>query len=350
MKDHTLKIIVGVVVGVAAILLTRFGNPANMGFCIACFLRDTAGAIGFHKAAVVQYARPEIMGIVLGAFIVSLFRKEFTVKGGSSVMTRFFVGIAVMIGALIFLGCPLRAMIRLGGGDMNAVVGILGFIAGIYVATLFLKRGFSLGKSHKVKTLDGVVFPGAAMILLGILLFIPSLLVFSEKGPGAAHAPMLLSLGVGLVVGGVSFFVRLCFVGGFRDSIMLKKFDMLIPYVMVALTVLIGNLIYGTFQFGFDHQPIAHTDWLWNFLGLGMVGFGSALVSGCPFKQLLLAGSGNVDAAVTVLGMIAGAAIAHNFGLAASPKGVPFAGKIAYVALFACLLVIAFVNTKRANA
>ena len=51
-------------------LLTAFGNPANMGFCIACFLRDITGALGMHGADKVQYVRPEIVGLVLGAFIM----------------------------------------------------------------------------------------------------------------------------------------------------------------------------------------------------------------------------------------------------------------------------------------
>ena len=36
-----------------------------------------------------------------------------------------------MIGALMFLGCPLRMVIRIGGGDWNALVGLVGFISGI---------------------------------------------------------------------------------------------------------------------------------------------------------------------------------------------------------------------------
>ena len=36
-------IIAGLIIGAIASLLVYFGNPANMGFCIACFLRDTAG-------------------------------------------------------------------------------------------------------------------------------------------------------------------------------------------------------------------------------------------------------------------------------------------------------------------
>lgn len=42
-----------------------------MGFCIACSLRDTAGALGLLSAAAVQYARPEITGVVFGALITS---------------------------------------------------------------------------------------------------------------------------------------------------------------------------------------------------------------------------------------------------------------------------------------
>lgn len=43
-------VLTGLCVGLAALVLTKFGNPANMGFCIACFLRDIAGAVGLHRA------------------------------------------------------------------------------------------------------------------------------------------------------------------------------------------------------------------------------------------------------------------------------------------------------------
>ena len=39
---------------------------------------------------------------------------------------RFILGIFAMIGALAFLGCPWRALLRLAGGDLNALVGISG--------------------------------------------------------------------------------------------------------------------------------------------------------------------------------------------------------------------------------
>ena len=126
-KVSWIVVIAGAVVGLAAVVLTHLGNPANMGFCIACFLRDITGAVGMHGAAKVQYVRPEIIGLVLGAFIMSVATKEFRAKAGSSPATRFVLGAFVMIGALAFLGCPLRMVLRMGGGDLNAVVGLVGF-------------------------------------------------------------------------------------------------------------------------------------------------------------------------------------------------------------------------------
>ena len=72
----------GVICGLVAACLAFLGNPANMAFCIACFIRDTAGALGMHQAEVVQYARPEIIGLVLGAFIISVGTKEYRSTGG----------------------------------------------------------------------------------------------------------------------------------------------------------------------------------------------------------------------------------------------------------------------------
>ena len=45
-KETSGIVLAGVVIGILASLLVFFGNPVNMGFCIACFLRDTAGALG----------------------------------------------------------------------------------------------------------------------------------------------------------------------------------------------------------------------------------------------------------------------------------------------------------------
>ena len=76
----------------------------------------------------------------------------------------------------------------------------------------------------------------------------------------------------------------------------------------------------GKFHLGFALQPIAHSAHLWNLLGMVLVGWGSVLLGGCPLRQLILAAQGNGDSAVTVFGMLVGAALAHNFGLAGNPE------------------------------
>ncbi|MCK7507011.1 MAG: hypothetical protein MZV70_25110 [Desulfobacterales bacterium] len=85
-------IIVGAMIGIGAALLQYFGNPPNMGICVACFERDIAGALGLHRADVVQYLRPEIMGFVLGAFVAALLAGEYKPRGGSAPLIRFFSG------------------------------------------------------------------------------------------------------------------------------------------------------------------------------------------------------------------------------------------------------------------
>jgi len=82
------------------------------------------------------------------------------------------------------------------------------------------------------------------------------------------------------------------------------------------------------------------------------VGFASSLLGGCPFRQLILAGGGNSDSVVTVLGMVMGSAIVHNFGLASSAAGVSENGKVGFAFAAAAVLFIAVYNTyfnKKAN-
>ena len=159
-KNEKLAIaLAGLAIGVIAALLVFFGNPKNMGYCIACFLRDTAGGLKLHSAAVVQYVRPEIIGLVLGSFIMALLKKEWAPKGGSAPFTRFILGFFVMIGCLAFLGCPFRMTLRLAGGDLNALVGLAGFIAGILAGVFFLNKGYSLKRTYKQPKLEGAVAP-----------------------------------------------------------------------------------------------------------------------------------------------------------------------------------------------
>lgn len=346
-KRNWLVILTGLIVGAAAVVLTALGNPKNMGFCIACFERDIAGALKFHSAGVVQYFRPEIVGLVLGAMIMSMIKKEWKPQGGSSPITRFVLGMLVMIGALVFLGCPLRMVIRIGGGDVNALIGLLGFIVGIVIGTFPLRFGFTLNRAYKQNKAEGLVFP-ILLVVLFILSLIPDLFAKSTEGPGSMRAPWYAALLIALVVGALCQRSRLCMAGGVRDVVMFKDFHLVYGFLAIIVAVLVGNLITHNFRFGLADQPIAHTDGIFNFLGMVLVGWGSVLLGGCPLRQLILAGEGNSDSAVTVFGFIAGAAVSHNFGLASSAKGIG-AGPVLWVLIagFVILAALSVFNTKR---
>lgn len=341
MKEKRNIIIAGGIVGLLSVILVYFGNPGNMGACIACFLRDTAGALGLHRAEVVQYIRPEVIGMILGAFFIALGTKEFKVKGGSSPFLRFILGAVVMVGALMFLGCPLRMVLRLAGGDLNALVGLGGFAVGIFVGIQFLNKGFTLKRNYNLNKAEGYAMPIIAVMLLVLLVAVPSVLFFSEKGPGSMHAPIWMALGAGLIIGVVAQRTRLCMVGGIRDLIMFKDTYLISGFIAIFVVTLIGNLILKKFNLGFTGQPIAFNDGLWNFMGMFVAGWGSVLLGGCPLRQLILSGEGNADSAITVVGMIVGAAFAHNFKLASSADGATPNGKIA---IFICIIVLGIIS------
>lgn len=355
--EKRLIIIAGVIIGIISSLLVFFGNPANMGFCIACFLRDTAGALGLHSAGAVQYIRPEIIGLVLGSFILALCRREFAPRGGSAPLTRFVLGFFVMIGCLMFLGCPFRMILRLAGGDLNAIFGLIGFVCGILAGVYFLGKGYSLKRTYKLPKLEGGLFACIQATLLILLIAAPAFIHFTQKGggPGALHAAIIISLIAGLIVGALAQRTRLCMVGGIRDAVLFKEWKLLAGFIAILISALLCNLILtgvtsGTyFHPGFAGQAVAHQDGLWNALGMLLTGFGCVLLGGCPLRQLVLAGEGNTDSAIAVIGLIAGAAFAHNFGLASSADGPTANGKIAVIIGIAVILLVACLNTFKKN-
>lgn len=335
----------GIFIGLLAPLLQKLGNPANMGICVACMERDIAGALGLHRAEVVQYLRPEIMGFVLGSLLAALIFREFKPRTGSAPLVRFFLGFFAMVGALVFLGCPWRALLRLAGGDGNAILGLAGLTLGIGIGVFFLRSGYNLGRANVAPPATGWIMPLLMIVLLiwaiGEPKFSPGGPIFkSSKGPGAAHAPLIISLLVGLGVGFLAQRTRFCTMGAIRDVILIRDFHLFSGIVALLISAFLINLILDQFHPGFVNQPIAHNNHLWNFLGMTLAGLAFALAGGCPGRQLILSGEGDGDAAIFVLGMIIGAGFAHNFTLASSPKGPGEFGPAAVIiGLIFCLIL-----------
>jgi len=317
-------ILAGAVIGILAPLLQKLGNPPNMGICVACFERDIAGALGLHRAAVVQYIRPEISGFVLGALVAAYLFSEFKARAGSAPIVRFVLGMFAMIGSLAFLGCPWRALLRLTGGDLNAIVGLAGLAVGITIGVQFLRAGYNLGRSRPTHTAVGWVMPAMMVGLLLLRIFRLRVgengaVFFSESGPGAMYAPLLVSLVAGLIIGFFAQRSRFCTMGSIRDVILMRDTHLISGLAALIVVAFATNLILGQVAFGFFGQPVAHSQHLWNFLGMSLSGLAFALAGGCPGRQLFLSGEGDGDAGVFVLGMITGAGLAHNFALAGGP-------------------------------
>ena len=324
-------IISGAVLGIVAAFLAYAGNPANMGICAACFLRDTSGALGFHSVQTLQYLRPELIGLVLGGFLASLFwTKEFAPKNSTATFSSFFLGVFAMLGALVFLGCPWRAFLRLGGGDMTAIAGFLGLAAGVGIGLFFKKNGYKVDESVSVSKNIGFLPVIFSILLLLALVFGLKIgengaLFSSVKGPAAQHAALFISLIGGLVVGVFMQKSKFCSVGAFARAYR-GDFSMFWGVVAIIAFASIVNLALGQYKFGFEAQPIAHNDFVWNFLGMVLAGLCFSLSEGCPGKHLVQMGTGNLHSGIFVIGMMAGAGFAHNFLLASSPAGItPYA-------------------------
>ncbi len=398
-------IIAGLIIGVLAALLQKFGNPINMGLCMACFERDIVGALGLHRTDIVQYLRPEIMAILLGATIAALAFREFRARTGSAPIVRFVLGMFAMIGALVFLGCPWRAILRLVGGDWNAIIGIAGLVAGITAGVMFLKSGYNLGRSYQGRSFAGWVMPVIMIALLLLAIIYPKFgkdpgpvtvtdivsksevvsemasdpdtidvsvnvnipgsdpvtipgselkqdmppewaIFLGSKGASQMSAPFLISLIFGLAIGFLAQRTRFCTMGSFRDVILMGDTHLISGLIAFAAAAFVMNLVLGQFNPGFTlinadgnvkMQFAAHTVQYLNFLGMMLAGLCFALAGGCPGRQLILSGEGDGDAGVFVLGMFAGAGIAHNFHMVGK-------GDYALLAVIVGLIVVSAIG------
>ena len=326
----------GLLLGALGVLLSVWGNPENSGICVSCFMENAAGALGLHDNQRMQYLRPELIGFVLGAALCAAAGREFRSRGGSAPLPRLFAGIFLMVGCGVFVGCPIKLFLRLAAGDLTALSGAAGLFAGVWLAVKGLSGGVELAPQKGERGGSGFLIPLLFLLLLVFLIAQPGFVLFSERGSASQHAAWPLSLGAGVLLGGAAQRSRFCITGGMRDLFLMGlrsySFYGLAAFVAAALLLNLGN---GLFHPGMQGQPGAHTDHLWSFLGMGLVGWTSVLIGGCPFRQLVKAGEGDADAGLVVVGMLLGAALVQSWGIAATAAGVSPVGKAGVLAGFA---------------
>ncbi len=333
----------GFLVGTLGVLLSLWGNPENSGICVSCFMENIAGALGFHDNPRLQYLRPELIGFVLGAALSSMLFREFRSRGGSAPLPRLVAGIFLMVGCGVFIGCPIKLFLRLTAGDFTAVAGVVGLVAGVWAGLKGLDKGVELGPPSPERGGSGVLVPVLFAVLLIFLIVRPGFVIFSERGSAAEHATWPISLGAGLLLGAVAQRSRFCITGSVRDTLLMGPRS----YALWGVTAFVAgalalNLASGRFHPGLYGQAGAHSDHLWSFFGMGLVGWISVMIGGCPFRQLVKAGEGDADAGLVVMGMLIGGGLVQSWGIAATTAGVSFVGKVGvlmgYVVILAACL------------
>jgi uncharacterized protein len=322
-------VVLAALVGVAAAWLVSLGNPGNMGICGACFLRDIAASLGLSRNPAPAIFRPEIVGLLLGALAWRLVSRQYAARSGSHAATRLTFGVLMGFAAMVFLGCPFRMLQRLGGGDLNAWIGLVGFIAGVRGGMYFENRGYSVGKTSEVSAPVGFVGTLSFVAVLALFLIGGMLLGPSPNDPsGPPHAPWLASLSIAIGAGAALSATGFCAILAARQIFLPKKRMLLgATALVVGYAVVIAAI--GKFNLGIENQPAAHSDWLWNILAAALLGLTGVLAGGCPVRQVIMAGEGNGDGFVTATGILVGGALAHNLGIVSSPAGTTNAGRIA---------------------
>jgi YedE family putative selenium metabolism protein len=125
----------------------------------------------------------------------------------------------------------------------------------------------------------------------------------------------LVSLVAGLIVGYVGQRTRMCFVGGLRDVILVRDRELLKGLVAFAVTAWLAFPVAHAVAGGGARFFLGAWPDVWTAVaGGGLVGVLSVVANGCPLRQHVMAGQGNVSAMVYLTGFLAGACVFHLFG------------------------------------
>jgi len=140
----------GIVAGISAVIagsLLDVRPPDAYGICMACHGRDLLNwtinrAAGTHLTiapASLVFPVLTTVGVLLGAVLGSTTSGEFHWSSPDNSLKTFIYGAAVMVSALIAGGCSIRLLLRSAAGETLGLMGFGGMVAGVTLATLWLR-------------------------------------------------------------------------------------------------------------------------------------------------------------------------------------------------------------------
>ncbi|MDD1710642.1 MAG: YeeE/YedE family protein [Methanoregulaceae archaeon] len=144
--------LIGILAAFSQALLISAGGPEAYGFCVACHTRDLVNGmtniIADTSLALAPISKNAILpvmsvvGVIIGAFLSAKVHKEHKIKRTDhrEYFIYFIGGFLVLQFAMIFGGCPYRAALRTGYGDITALLFIITMALGVVAGTLYMLR------------------------------------------------------------------------------------------------------------------------------------------------------------------------------------------------------------------
>ncbi len=295
----------------------------------------TSTPISLHTVALLN------IFIILGAFISSLFSKEFSIKVAPvGELIKGLIGGALMgIGATVGIGCTTGGFFSgvpaLSGG---ALFLSLGFMLGTIVALKYLLwemealPKISMGKSCTL--LPGTGKKTGWQRWLGWILIAVVLYIFSNyTGKGTSLSKILgWHVFIALILGIILQRSRYCIVRAFREPFMTGEATAPVAIIISVLVALIGFTVIKYFGVGnagetairaIEMKSVYANFWLRALIGGFIFGLGMTVAGGCAVGTLWRAGEGHVKLWMSAIGFTIMAPISKKFIVPGIVKIIP---------------------------
>jgi len=279
--------------------------------------------------------------IILGAFISSLFSKEFSIKVSPiGELIKGLLGGALMgIGATVGIGCTtggfFTGVAALSGG---ALFLSLGFLIGTIVALKYLLwemealPGISMGKSCTLLPGSGKK-SGWQRWLGWILLVVIIIIVNQYTSKGTSNMKVLgWHIMIGVLLGFILQRSRYCIVRAFREPFMTGESSAPVAIILSLIVALFGFTLIKYFGVGnarelsiraIELKSVYGNFWLRALIGGFIFGLGMTIAGGCAVGTLWRAGEGHIKLWMSAIGFTIMAPLSKGFIVPGITKLLP---------------------------